>query len=320
MVENREVTTITPRRDNSALNPCEFAGRGAVKNGLLNSNFFDFPALANRRAAVNGRDAGAPALPPGGARAGAGRTASKSGDVHDLPVQLGEGAKAPSTARGPGSGTAALTGETAVRSGEDLKILCPNGAGDESPASGLPRPGQRTSSVHPALGSRGQASFIVPPGTRGLSMGQKFSKHNIRASHTAEAVLDDVRVPGRCLVGSKEKLDRRLARDRRDGRRRRPAADLDGAPGAVAHPCRGIDGQAGVGGETAVKVTEQASATSLLVMECLRRSVNLHACSDEYAPERPVPRLSRRTPPHTEYRAERRFAIAVQPSRVPRPA
>src|SRR5215813_11625661 len=40
-------------------------------------------------------------------------------------------------------------------------------------------------SVDPALGSRGQASFIVPPGTPGLSQGQKFRKHGIRASHTA---------------------------------------------------------------------------------------------------------------------------------------
>jgi alkylation response protein AidB-like acyl-CoA dehydrogenase len=40
-------------------------------------------------------------------------------------------------------------------------------------------------SVDPALGSRGQASFIVPPGTPGLSMGQKFRKHGIRASHTS---------------------------------------------------------------------------------------------------------------------------------------
>jgi alkylation response protein AidB-like acyl-CoA dehydrogenase len=73
-------------------------------------------------------------------------------------------------------------------------------------------------SVDPELGSRGQASFIVPPGTRGLSQGQKFRKHGIRASHTAEVVLDDVRVPGRCLVGGKEKLDRRLARVREGGR------------------------------------------------------------------------------------------------------
>ena len=62
-------------------------------------------------------------------------------------------------------------------------------------------------SVDPALGSRGQASFIVPPGTRGLSMGQKFRKHGIRASHTAEVVLADVRVPGRCVVGGREKLE-----------------------------------------------------------------------------------------------------------------
>jgi alkylation response protein AidB-like acyl-CoA dehydrogenase len=67
-------------------------------------------------------------------------------------------------------------------------------------------------SVDPALKSRGQATFIVPPGTPGLSQGQKFRKHGIRASHTAEVVLDDVRIPGRCLVGGKEKLDARLAR------------------------------------------------------------------------------------------------------------
>ena len=73
-------------------------------------------------------------------------------------------------------------------------------------------------SVDPELKSRGQASFIVPPGAPGLSQGQKFRKHGIRASHTAEVVLDDVKVPGRCLVGGKEKLDVRLARVREGGR------------------------------------------------------------------------------------------------------
>ena len=68
--------------------------------------------------------------------------------------------------------------------------------------------------VDPALKGRGQASFIVPPGTKGLSQGQKYKKHGIRASHTAEVVLDDVRVPGRCLLGGKEKLDAKLARAR----------------------------------------------------------------------------------------------------------
>ena len=71
-----------------------------------------------------------------------------------------------------------------------------------------------TAVVDPDLRTRGQASFIVPPGTKGLSQGQKFHKHGIRASHTAEVVLDNVRVPGRCLLGGKDKLDARLARAR----------------------------------------------------------------------------------------------------------
>ena len=73
-------------------------------------------------------------------------------------------------------------------------------------------------SVEPGLKARGQASFIVPPGTPGLSQGQKFRKHGIRASQTAEVVLENVRVPGRCLVGGKDRLDERLARVREGGR------------------------------------------------------------------------------------------------------
>src|SRR5437868_87985 len=66
--------------------------------------------------------------------------------------------------------------------------------------------------LEPGLGSRGQASFVVPPGTKGLSQGQKYKKHGIRASHTAEVILDDVRVPGSCLLGGKAKLDEKIAR------------------------------------------------------------------------------------------------------------
>jgi alkylation response protein AidB-like acyl-CoA dehydrogenase len=79
-------------------------------------------------------------------------------------------------------------------------------------------------SVEPDLGTRGQASFIVPPGTAGLSQGQKFRKHGVRASHTAEVVLDDVRIPGHCLVGGKDRLDARLARVRGGGRSGEQAA------------------------------------------------------------------------------------------------
>jgi alkylation response protein AidB-like acyl-CoA dehydrogenase len=69
-------------------------------------------------------------------------------------------------------------------------------------------------SVDPALGSRGQASFVIPEGTPGIRMGQKFKKMGIRASHTAEVVLEECRVPGSCLLGGKERLDEKLARAR----------------------------------------------------------------------------------------------------------
>jgi acyl-CoA dehydrogenase len=71
--------------------------------------------------------------------------------------------------------------------------------------------------VDPSLKGRGQASFVVPPGSKGLSQGQKYAKHGIRASHTAEVILDDVRVPGRCLLGGRDKLEAKLARAREAG-------------------------------------------------------------------------------------------------------
>ncbi len=69
-------------------------------------------------------------------------------------------------------------------------------------------------SVDSSLGARGQASFVIGPGTAGLSQGQKFKKLGIRASHTAEVVLDNCKVPGSALLGGKEALDERLARAR----------------------------------------------------------------------------------------------------------
>jgi acyl-CoA dehydrogenase len=69
-------------------------------------------------------------------------------------------------------------------------------------------------SVDPELKARGQAAFVIPPGTKGLEMGTKVKKHGLRASHTADVFLDDCRVPGSCLLGGKDKLDERLARAR----------------------------------------------------------------------------------------------------------
>jgi acyl-CoA dehydrogenase len=67
-------------------------------------------------------------------------------------------------------------------------------------------------SVYPEFGTRGQASFVIPPGTKGFSQGQKFKKHGIRASHTAEVVLDNVRLPEDAILGGREKFEARIAR------------------------------------------------------------------------------------------------------------
>ena len=68
--------------------------------------------------------------------------------------------------------------------------------------------------VDPALGHRGQASFVVGKGTPGLRQGKKESKIGIRASHTAEVVLEDCRIPVENLLGGTEKLERKLERAR----------------------------------------------------------------------------------------------------------
>jgi len=62
-------------------------------------------------------------------------------------------------------------------------------------------------SVDPELGARGHAAFVVPADTPGLEMGTKVRKHGLRASHTADVFLDDVRVPAANLLGGKERLD-----------------------------------------------------------------------------------------------------------------
>jgi len=78
--------------------------------------------------------------------------------------------------------------------------------------------------VDPTLGARGQASFVIPAGTPGLRMGAKFQKMGIRASHTAEVILDDCRIPGRFLLGGRDRLEERLARAREGARSSQQAA------------------------------------------------------------------------------------------------
>ncbi len=79
--------------------------------------------------------------------------------------------------------------------------------------------------VDPELGTRGQASFVVGKGTPGLSQGKKETKLGIRASHTAEVVLDDCRIPVENLLGGEEKLAKKLERAR-SGQKSRSADAL----------------------------------------------------------------------------------------------
>jgi acyl-CoA dehydrogenase len=68
--------------------------------------------------------------------------------------------------------------------------------------------------VDPELGHRGQASFVIPKGTPGLRQGKKETKIGIRASHTAEVILQDCRIPVENLLGGMDKLNRKLERAR----------------------------------------------------------------------------------------------------------
>ena len=100
-----------------------------------------------------------------------------------------------------------------------------------------------TAVVDPELRTRGQASFVVPPSTKGLSQGQKFPKHGIRASHTAEVVLDQVRVPGQ-LPARRQGEARRAAgpgpRGRQGRRRNASMATFERTRPAVGAQAIGI--------------------------------------------------------------------------------
>lgn len=80
--------------------------------------------------------------------------------------------------------------------------------------------------IDPELGHRGQASFVIPKGTPGLRQGKKESKLGIRASHTAEVILESCRVPMENLLGGMEKLERKLERARSGKRTGRSSGAL----------------------------------------------------------------------------------------------
>src|SRR3954452_10301624 len=67
-----------------------------------------------------------------------------------------------------------------------------------------------TAVVDREAGHRGQALFVVPGGTPGLELVRKLDKLGCRASHTAELKFESCRIPGDHLLGTEEKLQRRI--------------------------------------------------------------------------------------------------------------
>ncbi len=64
-------------------------------------------------------------------------------------------------------------------------------------------------SVDLALGRAGHRAFVVEKGTPGFSVGKIEDKLGLRASETAELVLDDCRVPGDALLGGEAAYESR---------------------------------------------------------------------------------------------------------------
>jgi acyl-CoA dehydrogenase len=109
-----------------------------------------------------------------------------------------------------GSDVSALR-TTAKRDGDDwvlngTKVFITNG--------GIADVHVVVATVDPDLGHRGQAAFIVGPDAPGIRQGKKEKKLGIRASHTAEVILEDCRVPVENVVGGMEKLEAKLERAR----------------------------------------------------------------------------------------------------------
>ena len=77
--------------------------------------------------------------------------------------------------------------------------------------------------VDPDLGVKGQALFVVPGGTPGLTLVRKLEKLGCRASHTAEITFENCRVPADHLLGGEKRLERRFERARSEPRGGRSA-------------------------------------------------------------------------------------------------
>ena len=99
----------------------------------------------------------------------------------------------------PESGSDAGALQTrAVRDGDDYLL---NGTKRFITSGGIADLSVIFATEDPGTGFAGVSAFAVPGDTPGLSQGQKWAKMGIRASHTADLILDDVRIPADHRLG-----------------------------------------------------------------------------------------------------------------------
>src|SRR3954463_15420091 len=124
--------------------------------------------------------------------------------------------------------------------------------------------------VDPEAGHRGQGVFVVPKGTPGLKMLRKLDKLGCRASHTAELVFEDCRVPGDQLLGGDERLAERIARGREAERGSPPPASTAEEGGTATAVQRRSSAALGAFERTRPMVAAQAIGIARAALEFAR--------------------------------------------------
>lgn len=121
--------------------------------------------------------------------------------------------------------------------------------------------------VDPEAGHRGQGVFIVPKGTRGLTMLRKLDKLGCRASHTGEIVFEDCRVPGEYLLGGDQRLEERIAKGREAEGGAPPPASAEDEGGTEAAVQRRSSAALGAFERTRPMVAAQAIGIARAALE-----------------------------------------------------
>jgi acyl-CoA dehydrogenase len=124
--------------------------------------------------------------------------------------------------------------------------------------------------VDPEAGHRGQGVFVVPKGTKGLTMLRKLDKLGCRASHTGEIVFEDCRVPADQLMGTEERLQERIAKGREAEGDHAPPSNTAEEGGSAAAVQRRSSAALGAFERTRPMVAAQAIGIARAALEFAR--------------------------------------------------